>query len=212
MRSQKGFILPAVIIGSLLIIFTLGFLSFRSSFSQGAKNQQNSQAKENDPYFGWKTYSNTKHKFTIRYPNGWYIREYGDFAANFVSVDPKIEEASPSAIKVRYSYSGEDVDALEFEKIYKLGENQKILEPLDVKSEITKIKNFKIASYQAIDFQIERIFSALTGPKKEFTHVYEIEKQGSILRFSNSAATLDQQVKFNGELFSKMISSLKFQK
>lgn len=212
MPAQKGFVVSAVVIIGTLIIFTLGFLSLKANFSQTAKNQEISKTKDGDPYFGWKTYEASEHKFTIRYPDEWFVKEYGDFAANFVTVDPKLVEASPSAVKVRYSRSSDEADIREFEKIFKLSEGKKILEPLDVKSEVTKLNDFRTGTLNGINFQIERTFSALTGPRKEFTHVYMIKKGNTVFKFSNSALKLEDQVKFNEQYFVKIISSLEFQK
>lgn len=211
MPARKGFIIPILLLGIVTIIFTLGVLSFNTNFSQKDKNLQNSEKTEVDRFPGWKTYQNKSSEYTIRYPKQWYVKEYGDYAADFVAVDPKGGEASPSSIKVRFSRSSENADIREFEKIHKLKDDQKILEPLDVRSEITKNKNFKIGSYEAIDFQIERDFSAPVGPRKEFSRVYEINKGSVVLKFSTHAQNLEEQIKFNDATLSKMISSIYFQ-
>lgn len=210
MTSHKGFIIPIVIIGSLAIIFTLGALSFTANFSQKAKNQQISQNTEIDRFPGWKTFKDKSSGLTIRYPSQWYVREYGDFAADFVEDELKDQEASPSAVKVRFSKSRESADIREFEKIRKLKDKHLILEPLDVRSELTKNKNFKVAGFDAIDFQIERNFSAPVGPRKEFSRIYEINREDTVLKFSAYAQTLDEQISFNDATFSLMISSLNF--
>lgn len=212
MPARQGFIIPILLLGIIAIIFTLGFLSFNSNFSQKDKNLQNSQIAETDQFPGWKTFRNENLEFTIRYPQQWHIKEYGDYAADFVAVDPKLQEASPSSIKVRFSKSAENADLREFEKIRKLQDNQKILEPLDVRSELTKIKNFEIEGYEATDFQIERTFSAPVGPRKEFSRVYEINKEGIVLKLSTHAQNLEEQIKLNDTILSIMIASITFQK
>lgn len=210
MPARQGFIVPILLIGIITIIFTLGFLSFNTSFSQKDKNLQNLQIVETDQFPGWKTFRNKNPQFTIRYPQQWHMKEYGDYAADFIAVGPKEEEASPSAIKVRFSKSTEPADLKEFDKIYKLKDDQKILEPLDVRSELTKIKNFKVGSWDAIDFQIERNFSAPIGPRKEFSRVYEINREEVILKFSTHTQSQEELIKFNDTILSKMISSIYF--
>lgn len=210
MPSRQGFIVPVVIIGSLVIIFTLGALSFTANFSQKEKNLKNSQISQIDRFPGWKTYENPSHEFTIRYPKQWFVVEYGDYAADFTAADPAKQEASPAAVQIRFLRSGETADIREFQKISKLKENQTILEPLDVKSTLTKNKNFKIGGYEAVDYQIERNFTAPVGPSKEFTRVYEIIKEATILKFSANAPTLEEHLRFNDTTFSLMISSLNF--
>lgn len=212
MSDHKGFILPALLIGSFIIIFTLGFLSLNANFSQKGKNLQISQKTETDQFPGWKTYKNKSNEFTIRYPKQWSVVEYGDFAADFVDVSLKDGEASPSAIKIRYSKSAEIADIREFEKIHKLKNNQSILEPLDVKSLLTKNKNFKIGSHEAIEFQIERNFSAPQGPRKEFSQIYEVMKEKTIFKFSSHASQQEELVAFTNTIFSKIISSFIFLK
>lgn len=134
MSARTGSILPIVIVGFLLLIFTGGIFIFRPDFSQHSKDSQKTITAAPDAYPGWKIYTNTKDNFTIRYPSDWYLREVGDFAADFLSTDPQKAEASPSAVKVRFLRSNEKADLSEFEKIYKLDNNQRILEPLDVRS------------------------------------------------------------------------------
>jgi hypothetical protein len=198
------------LIGSLLIIFTLGALSFTANFSQKEKNRQISQNSEVDPLPGWKTYNNPEYKFTIRYPKQWYLKEYGAYAADCVASDPNMQEASPSAVLIRFLSLNEAADIRDFEKIHKLKDNQTILEPLDVKSTLTKNKNFKIGNHEAVDYQIERNFSAPVGPAKEFSRVYEINKEGTVLKFSAYSQTLDQLIRFNDSTLSLIITSLSF--
>ena len=101
-------------------------------------------------------------------------------------------------------------DIRDFEKIHKLKDNQTILEPLDVKSALTKNKNFKIGNHEAVDYQIDRNFSAPVGPAKEFARVYEINKEGTVLKFSAYSQTLDQLIRFNDSTLSLIITSLSF--
>ena len=123
--------------------------------------------------------------------------------------DPNIQEATPSAIKVRYSRSTDKADIAEFEKIYKAKVGQDIYEPLDVKSIINKNKNFEVSNYMAVDYFINRNFSAPEGPRTQHRHIYEINKDGTILSFLSTAQTEDE-FKIFDPIFQKMISSLKF--
>jgi len=205
---SKGFALPLILI--VLASIFVGVIYFR--FKNKGPNQTAlvvSSPVSPDAYSGWKTYRNKVYGFTIRYPKEWFIKEYGDWAADFLATDPNIQEASPSAIKVRYSRSTDKVDLTEFEKIYKSKVGAGIYEPLDVKSIINKNKNFEVGEYAAVDYFINRNFSALEGPRTQHRHIYEINKDGTILRFLSTAGTEDEYRIFD-LIFQKMISSLKF--
>ena len=160
-----------------------------------------------DPYASLKSYQNSTYGFTIKYPKNWFIKKYQDYAVDFYSQDPK--EATPGAIKVRFSALSEKADINEFEKIEKLEANHEIREPLDVKSIITKIKNLEIAANPAVEFEINRNFSALEGPRTEYSHVYEIKKGEAILKFISSDETKDKQQGVD-RIFERMMSSIKF--
>lgn len=212
MSTRTGSILPIVILGILLLIFTGGIFIFRPDFSQLSKDSQKTITAAPDAYPGWKTYTNKKDNFTIRYPSDWYLREVGDFAADFLSTDPQKTEASPSAVKVRFLRSKEKADLSEFEKIYKLDDNQRILEPLDVRSYMTKNKNLELDGIIGVDFQIERTFSAPEGPPKEFTRVFEFNRDETILKFSTGSPIVEEQSKINELKLEKIISSIYFRK
>lgn len=212
MSARKGSIFPIVILGILLLIFTGEIIILRPNFSQPSQNSQKTMTAAPDAYPGWKTYTNTKDNFTIRYPSEWYLREVGDFAADFLSTDPQKSEASPSAVKVRFLRSNEKADLSEFEKIYKLDNNQRILEPLDVRSYLTKNKNLETDGIRGVDFQIERTFSAPEGPPKEFTRVFEFNIDETILKFSTGSPFVEEQYKINELKLEKIISSISFKK
>lgn len=209
MTARQGFIIPIIFLGSIVIIFTLVLLTIKTNFSQKDTSLQDSPKTEVDPLPGWKTYSNKINGFTIRYPKQWYVREYESYAANFTSTGPSLKEATSQAVKVRFSQEAENIDLAEFEKIYKLKPQAQILEPLDVKSVITKNKNFDVNGLSAVDFLIERSFSAPVGPRREFTHVYEVKKEKAILRFSTSSSSLEELTRVNDPILTLMISSLK---
>ena len=200
---KNGFA-PIVVLLTIAVIVA-GFLVLQ----KGIKNQNQVQPPQAspspDPYPGWKTYKNSTYSFTIRYPKKWFIKQYGDYAANFLDQDPK--EATPGAIKVRYSALTEKTDTSEFEKIYKTDPSVNIREPLDVKSIITKVKNLEIGKLPAVDYTINRNFSALEGPKTEYSHVYEIKKDNAVLKFIASDETRDLEQKVD-PTFQQMINSL----
>ncbi len=212
MSAERGFAALVILIGSLAIIFTLGVLNFTGNLSQEEKNLQSSENAQIDEYPGWKVFTSPQHEFTIRFPKHWYIKEYGTYAADFVAVDPAKQESSQAAALVRFLSSSEIADTGEFEQKHKLKDNQKILEHLDVKSQLTKNKNLNIGGYEAIDYQIERNFSAPVGPRKEYSQIYEINKDGVILKFSAHSKSADELIRFNDSTLSQMISSLKFKK
>ena len=83
-------------------------------------------------------------------------------------------------------------------------------EPLDVHSQVTKNKNLNIGKYPAIDYVIDRAFSALEGPRGEYSHVVVIDKDGAYLKFISHAETKEDQVRFNDPTFSEIVSSIKF--
>lgn len=161
-----------------------------------------------DPYGNWKTYKNSKQGFAIRYPKNLFIKEHVTDAVDFIN-DPNVQEATPAAIKVRYSSLTDTVDLKEFEKIQKADPAAEIREPLDVKSIITKIHNLKIGDYDAIEYAINRNFTALEGPKTEYRLIYEIKKDNTILEFISTEETKETQQIFD-PTFQQMISSIKF--
>lgn len=205
---RKGFALPLILIVlASIFVGVIYFLFKNKSSDQTAPTVSPSAAP--DAYGGWKTYRNKGDGFTIRYPKEWFFKEYGDWAADFLATDPNIQEASPSAIKVRYSRSTDKADVAGFEKIYKAKAGMDIYEQLDVKSIINKNKNFEVGNYVAIDYSINRNFSAPEGPRTQHRHTFEINKDGTILRFLSTAGT-EAEFKIFDPIFQKMISSLKF--
>lgn len=162
-----------------------------------------------DPYTGWKTYKNPTYEFAIRFPKEWYVRQYEDYAATFLLTDPQIREASVSSIRVRFNVQSEPVDLATFEKIYDLNPGESLNEQLDVRSKITKVRNFELNGHRAVEYTIDRTFTALEGPKTEYSHIYEIEKDNSILKFLSSATTREEQLRGDG-IFQKMLTSFNF--
>ena len=207
--GRQGFALPFILI-VLASILVSGVIYFRfQNKSSNPKAPAASPPTSTDAYGTWKTYKNTAQGFSIRYPKEWFVKEYGDWAVDFQAADPKIQEASPAAVKVRYSISQDQVDLKEFEKIYKARVGEDIYEPLDVKSIINKNKNSEVGGYMTVDYSINRNFTALEGPRGEHRHIYEINKDGTVLKFLATAQTEDE-FKIFDPIFQKMISSLKF--
>ena len=207
--GRQGFALPLILI-VLASIFVSEVVYFR--FKNKGPNQTASVVSSPaspDAYSGWKTYRNSTHGFSIRYPKEWFIKSYQDYAADFLATDPQNREASPGAIKVRYLHLTEKVDLDEFEKIQKSEAGKDIYEPLDVKSVINKVRNLEMRGNPTVEFYINRQFSALEGPKTEFSHVYEIKKDEAILKFFSYALDKDSHLRTD-PIFQKMISSLKF--
>ncbi|MBI2327685.1 hypothetical protein HYU92_05205 [Candidatus Curtissbacteria bacterium] len=200
---RKGFISPLILV--VLLGAIIGGLVYLRPKPPVIINQPQATS---DPFGNWKTYKNQKQSFTIRYPKDLFISEHVTDAVDFIN-DPNIKEATPAAIKVRYSSATDATDLKEFEKIYKTDPGVEILEPLDVRSIIIKNSNLEIAGYRSIDYIINRTFSALEGPKTEYTHVYQIDKNGVILKFSSNAETKESQKQLD-PVFEKIISSLKF--
>ena len=117
--GRQGVALPLILI-VLASIFVGGVIYFR--FKNKSSNQTAPTVLSPAPpdaYGGWKTYKNSTHGFSVRYPKEWFIKSYQDYAADFLATDPQNQEASPGAIKVRYLHLTEKVDLYEFEKIQK---------------------------------------------------------------------------------------------
>lgn len=178
-------------------------------FGNNRPDQSVFESPSPDPFQAWKTYQNQNLGFSLRYPKEWYVRQYQDYAANFIVVDPKVQEASPSAIRIRFNKLSESIDLKTFEKIYKLAPEETFFEHLDVRSKVVKIRNFDVEDARAVEYVIDRTFSALEGPKTEYSHVYEIEKNDIILKFSSSAATKEEELRSDG-IFQQMVASIKF--
>lgn len=160
-----------------------------------------------DPYGSWKIYQNKTYGFSLRYPEKWFVRQYQDYAADILDTDPK--EATPGAVKARFLASDQEADLAEFEKLKKAKVGEAIREVLDAKSTITKVADLKIGNYPAIDFTRDRIFTALEGPRGEYSHIYKIRKEDSILTFQSNAETEAMQKRFD-PIITKIFSSIKF--
>lgn len=160
------------------------------------------------PFDNWKTYTNKTYGFSIRYPKEWYVKEHSDYAADFWLSNPNSKEASPAAIAVRFSRLNDKADIKDFEKVYDLIDDETLRQTLDVKSIITKTRNFDVQGQRAIEYRVDRTFTALQGPKGEHRHIFEIEKSEVILSFLATASTREE-FRWDG-LFQKMISSIKF--
>ncbi|MDO8487370.1 MAG: hypothetical protein Q7S45_03695 [Candidatus Curtissbacteria bacterium] len=205
--SKGGFAQPAVVL-ILLGIFAAAFFNFKNITKWVASLAPPPPVYQNTiPQ--WQVYKNQTHEFSIEYPNGWFVRSYGDYAANFQTTDLKLGEATPGAIRVKFAALKENVDQAEFEKIYKIGVGVDIYEPLDVKSIIAKVKNLMFGQYRGVEYVVNRSFSALEGPRGQFTHFYSVNKNGVILQFFSAADTKDAHQKSDA-IFRKMIATLRF--
>jgi len=205
--TRQGFasvIFLLIIVGSIIAV-----LAYAKSINNRTDELILQPSATPDPFGNWKTYKNKTHGFSIRYPKEWFIKPYQDYAADFLATDPRNQEASPSAIKVRYLHLTEKVDLNEFEKIQKSEVEKDIYEPLDVKSVISKVRNLEMQGNPAIEFYINRQFSALEGPRGEFSHVYEIKKGDTIFKFLSYAQTKVDHQQLD-PIFQQMISSLNF--
>lgn len=194
-----------------VLIWSFAFVIFKNKFLNSIKplTPSASQTLSIDKYYGWKIYENEKYKFSLKYPTHWYVREFGALAANFQETDPKAREATPAAIKVRFSAQSDPFALNEFEKIKRLELGGKIWEPLDVVSTITKTGDFEVDGNQAVEYLTDRTFSALEGPPKEYRHTYAIRIDGTILKFI-AAGNTKEEIQIYQKLFQMIIVSIKF--
>lgn len=211
--SKGGFAQPLVVF-ILLVILAVVLFNFKNitnrltSLTPPPPDYQNVLPE-------WNTYQNRTYRFYIKYPDTWFVRTFGDYAANFQVTNPKLGEATPGAIRVKFSALTERADQDEFEKIVKSDPKVGIYEPLDVQSIITKVKNFEVnknkqsfSTNRGVEYTVNRRFSALEGPRGQFTHVYSLSKNGVVLKFFSSADTLEEEQKFDA-IFQKMITTLR---
>ena len=208
----RGFAQTALLLTIfVIIIWGVVLLLLKNQFSGANQLQTPSYqpALFNDPYQGWKTYKNDTYNFNLRFPKNWYILQFSDLAANFQQTNPEIREATPAAIKVRFSAQSDPLALKEFEKINKAKVGEQIREPLDVVSIITKARDFEIGANLAVQYTTDRTFTALEGPPKEYRHTYAIKKDETILKFIASASTMDE-LNLYKEDFQKMIESINF--
>lgn len=206
MPAKKGFILPFVLIAAALAVSAFGYFKLNSKYQP---QEAPLVSPTPDPFGNWKAYVNNTYGFTLRYPEQWYIKVHANYAADFWAVDPNSKEATPGAIAIRFSSLEEVVDLRDFEKIYKLKDDETLRQNLDVKSIITKIRNFDVQGQRAIEYSIDRTFSAPEGPRGEYRHIYEIEKGDAVLSFLASRTTKSDHRKLD-PIFTKMFSSIKF--
>lgn len=78
---QKGFALPLVLIGILLASFVGagGYYLYQTKTKDAqiiTAPQPSPESQVKDETANWKTYINKKYKFTIKYPESWYVSEY----------------------------------------------------------------------------------------------------------------------------------------
>lgn len=205
---RKGSALPLITV-AIFILGGLTYLFIILTHPQ-PKQQEATTSASPDQYQDWNTYTNKTYGFSLRFPQKWSVKQTGDYSADFYSYYPNSPEATPGAAQIRFLRLSETVDLNEFNKIYKLDEGSQFAEQLDVHSLITKNQNSTLGSFPAIDFVIDRAFSALEGPRGEFIHVYEINKEGTILKFQSRSDNKEQQLRLSDPTFSQIISSIKF--
>ncbi|GEM_PF-5172553 len=204
--QKKGFAQPAIvfILLGILAVVILNFKNITNRFTSLAPPPPEYQ----NVLPQWNTYINKTYRFYIKYPDKWYVRTFGDYAANFQTTDPKLGEATPGAIRVKFSALTEPADQNEFEIIARSDPKVGINEPLDVQSIINKVKNFEVNKNKSIEYVVNRRFSALEGPRGQFTHVYSVSKNGAVLKFFSNADSKDEEAKFD-TIFQKMIATLR---
>jgi hypothetical protein len=131
------------------------------------------------PIADWKTYTNTTHKFSFKYPPTLKVSSNGDFAADLVKQDVKQENITPSNTKVSISVNQISRD---FDKIYSVPNNAVIPEEQHALEAIfTKIKNRIIDGYKAVDYTY-----SVPGnqTEKSFTKGTIINKNGTLIEIS----------------------------
>lgn len=80
---QKGFIPVLLIIGILIIVVLGGIYYFNTSnISKSQDQTANSDLTEAD----WKTYTNTKYSYSLKYPDKWYVISPGSDGAESINI------------------------------------------------------------------------------------------------------------------------------
>lgn len=194
---------------AVALIWALVFLIIKDKFLDFRELRSPTNSYIIDKYYGWKTYQNEKHKFTLKYPTHWYVQEFDNLDANFQESNPTIEETTPAAIKVRFIASSAPYDEKEFANVNRAEDGAKITEPLDVVSKITKVRSFEIDNNKVLEYTTDRTFTAPQGPPKEYRHTYAIARNGTILKFI-AAGNTKEELQNYGKLRQLLIESLKF--
>ncbi|MBI3341963.1 hypothetical protein HY024_02475 [Candidatus Curtissbacteria bacterium] len=205
---KKGTALPLIVV-AIALLSGLVYLLI-GIFPKKASQPLPSPIASPDKFGDWKTYTNKTYGFSLRYPRDWNIKEYGDYSADFYTIDTNSKEATPGAAIVRFLKSADKADVNEFQKINKLEDGSQYAEPLDVHSQVTKNQNLEIGNNAAIDYFTDRAFSALEGPRGEFIHTIAISKEDTILKFISHSLNREDQLRLIDPTFTKIISSIKF--
>lgn len=151
---QKGFTLSLVLLVVLIITAIGGIVYLNKSPQKPTPSSpvDTSQSPQPTPdeTANWKTYTNKKYGFSIKYPPSLMFISNGDFNVDFYDKNSGQTNASPKDIKMRISVNQ---NARNFDKIYAARENTIIEEEQHAKDAIfTKVRNINIDSNKAVEF------------------------------------------------------------
>lgn len=200
----KGTVLPFVVVATA---FLAGIIYFFVNIvpKNSQVVQEPTPVVTPDQYSGWNTYKNSAYNFSLRYPANWNFKENQGHLVEFFP--PETGEASGGA-SLKFIASADALDKKEFEKVYKLEEGSQFAEPLDVRSQVTKTKNSQVGAYKATEYYTDRAFSAMEGPKGEYSHHFTVELDNLVLKFVSSSVNREEQLRFNDPTFEAVIKSL----
>lgn len=100
---SRKFIITIAIVAIALIGVTLAYKAWQNQ--QSAEQSGQNQVGTKDETANWKIYQNEKYGFSLKYPNGWSLKEYYNEEDSFVQVKLK----SPDFREIEIEIGGTEV-------------------------------------------------------------------------------------------------------
>lgn len=158
----------------------------------------------------WKTYTNTKYGYSIKYPAGLFVKESAGTAFSYEPFPTEdVPIVSPFGINIKGDYVSKEFDAL---LQAKQGDDvPEAHHAVDVK--VNKIKNLKFGDYNAVEFIRDGTVQTAGGPGRGpigYEHKILIKKTNQefieLINTSASANKTNQQ----DYVFNQMTSTFTF--
>lgn len=216
--SNHSKIIPIIIVIIILILVGAG------SYILGTKNSQ--PATENiiqttpipspipttDPTSNWKTYTNTKYGYSIKYPSDLFVKDF-ETATSFTSEPYPTGEGPGPLDLIEIASKGNYVNNT-FNALFKANQGEDVLEAhsaIDV--QVTKLRNTKFGTYDAVEY----IRDGLTPPKSDLGrgpigyehHVLIKKNDQEFIDLINQSMNVEK-TKQRDLIFNEMVSTLKF--